>query len=136
VLRVAAASSARAANPFESVLRAIALGVAGLTVAPQTSIRYDDFSARVDLADEDLRIVLEADSHEFHTEPESFARDCWRYDRLVADDWVVLRFPWLHVMNRQAAIHDVLARVVARRQQRCRCGGDRPTTRTQDLPRR
>jgi very-short-patch-repair endonuclease len=137
VARVVAAGDSRAANPFESVLRSVALGVPGLSVRPQFGIRdADGWIGRVDLADEALRIVLEADSHEFHTEPEAFARDCWRYDRLVADDWVVLRFPWLHVMNRQEAIHDLLARVVARRQQRCRCGGDRPTTRTQDLPRR
>ena len=98
VLRVAAASSARAANPFESVLRAIALDVAGLTVVPQTSIRYDDFSARVDLADEDLRIVLEADSHEFHTNRKDFDRDCRRYNALVVRDWLVLRFTWEQVM--------------------------------------
>ena len=106
----------RAANPFESVLRAVAVQVPGLTVRTQVGVRdADGWIGRVDLADEALRIVLEADSHEFHTEAVAFARDCWRYDRLVADDWVVLRFPWIHVMNRQAAIHALLTRVVARR---------------------
>ncbi len=116
VSRVLDAGDACAANPFESVLRSVALGVPGLNVRPQVGIRdADGWIGRVDLADEALRIVLEADSHEFHTEADAFARDCWRYDRLVADDWAVLRFPWVHVMRRQAAIHALLTRVVARR---------------------
>ena len=64
--------------------------------------------------------MLEADSHEFHSEPGAFARDCWRYDRLVADGWLVLRFPWVHVMNRQDAIRALLTRVVALRRA-CGC---------------
>ena len=58
--RVLAAGDARAANPFESVLRAVALEVPGLRVRPQ--VRIDDadgWVGRVDLADEELRIVLE-----------------------------------------------------------------------------
>jgi very-short-patch-repair endonuclease len=98
VERVLALSDPRAANPFESALRAIALQVAGLRVVPQTRIRYDDFAARVDLADEALRIVLEADSHAFHTGRRAFDRDCRRYNGLVVRDWVVLRFTWEQVM--------------------------------------
>ena len=123
VARVVEAGDARAANPFESVLRAIALEVPGLTVRPQVPVDDDDgWIGRVDLADEALRIVLEADSHEFHTEAEAFARDCWRYDRLVADCWLVLRFPWVHVMRRQEAIRTLLTRVVTRRRVCAGCG--------------
>lgn len=98
VLHVARLASPRAANPFESVLRAIALQVPGLTVEPQLAIRYDGFFAQVDLGDESLRIVLEADSFEFHTQRRDFDRDCRRYDELVARDWLVLRFTWEQVM--------------------------------------
>lgn len=98
VLHVARLATPRAANPFESVLRAIALQVRGLDVVPQFAIRYDDFFAQVDLADEDLQIVLEADSFEFHTPRREFDRDCRRYDELVARDWLVLRFTWEQVM--------------------------------------
>jgi hypothetical protein len=59
--RVAACASSEAANPFESVLRAIALDVPGLAVRPQVTIREADIVARPDLADERLRIVAEAD---------------------------------------------------------------------------
>lgn len=113
VERVAAAADPRAANPFESVLRAIASEVAGLEVQPQTRIRYDDFYARVDLADEDLRIVLEADSHEFHARRQDFDRDCRRYDELMARDWLVLRFSWEQVMFDPEWVASVLRRVVA-----------------------
>lgn len=121
VASVVMAGDARAANPFESVLRAIAVGVPGLEVRPQ--VRIDDaegWIGRVDLADVALRIVLEADSHEFHTDADAFARDCWRYDRLAVDDWLVLRFPWLHVMLRQEAVRRLLVRAVDLRSARCR----------------
>lgn len=65
VLAVERHASAKSANPFESVLRAIALGIEGTSWEPQDRIRYEDFYARVDLADDDLGIVLEADSFEF-----------------------------------------------------------------------
>ena len=51
VLALTPLATGRAANPFESVLRAIALGVEGAAWDPQHRVRYDDFYARVDLAD-------------------------------------------------------------------------------------
>ncbi|MBC9823980.1 DUF559 domain-containing protein [Terrabacter sp. MAHUQ-38] len=119
VLRVAREADARAANPFESVLRAIALEVPGLAVVPQTRIRYDGFYARVDLADEKLQVVLEADSFEFHAERRAFDRDCRRYDELAVRDWLVLRFTWEQVMFEPAWVRATLAAAVAlRRSQR------------------
>ncbi|GAA2467870.1 DUF559 domain-containing protein [Terrabacter carboxydivorans] len=121
VLRVARHADSRAANPFESVLRAIALGVPGLTVEAQVRLRYDDLYARVDLADELLQIVIEADSHEFHAERRAFDRDCRRYDELTVRDWIVLRFTWEQVMFEPGWVSDVLARAVAlRRESRAR----------------
>jgi very-short-patch-repair endonuclease len=115
VARVVAASDARAAGPFESSLRAIALDVPGLVVEPQTRIRYEDFYARVDLADEALRIVLEADSHEFHVERGAFDRDCRRYNGLVVRGWLVLRFTWEQVMFEPGVVRRVLEDAVALR---------------------
>ena len=99
VLTVLTASDARAANPFESVLRSIATSVPGLAAQPQHRIRLTTGARiRVDLGDEELRIVLEAHSFEFHADRKGFDRDCRRYDRLVLDDWLVLRFTWEMVM--------------------------------------
>lgn len=118
VLRLARLATPRAANPFESVLRAIALQVAGLSVVPQFAIRYDDFFAQVDLADEEIRIVLEADSYEFHAQRRDFDRDCRRYDELVARDWLVLRFTWEQVMFDPVWVARVITDVVAVRTRR------------------
>jgi very-short-patch-repair endonuclease len=98
VLAVARAADPRAANPFESVLRAIALGVRGLRVQPQYEVRRPGFYARVDLADERLRLVIEAESWTFHSGRKAFDRDCRRYNALVVDRWRVVRFTWEQVM--------------------------------------
>lgn len=118
VLRIARQADPRAANPFESVLRAIALGVPGLTVEAQVRLRYDDLYARVDLADESLRIVIEADSHEFHAERRAFDRDCRRYDELTVRDWIVLRFTWEQVMFHPDWVRQVLSAAVGLRRRR------------------
>lgn len=111
--RVIRLADPRAANPFESVLRWITSDICGLTVVPQ--VRIDDsagFVSVVDLADEELRLVLEADSYEHHSSPEQLERDCVRYTRLVADDWLVLRFTWKQVMNRPEWVRSMIERAV------------------------
>ena len=114
--RVVEAADGRAANPFESVLRAIALDVPGLQVEPQVRIdRNGRWVGRVDLADQRLKIVLEADSYEFHGEGELFEKDCVRYDELVADGWLVLRFPWKRVMARPEWVREIIEATVALR---------------------
>ena len=107
--RVASMADGRAANPFESVLRALALD-AGLDVRPQVVVTQDAFFARVDLADVGRRLVLEADSFTFHGHRDALARDCRRYDELVLLGWRVLRFAWEHVMHDPEWVTGVLAR--------------------------
>lgn len=114
--RVFSAATPLAANPFESALRAIALAVPGLGVRCQ--VRIDDergWVGRVDLADVSLRIVVEADSMEYHGEREAMDRDVERYTRLVCDGWLVLRFTWYHVMTRPDWVAAMLAKAVAQR---------------------
>lgn len=96
---VALHASPLAANPFESVLRALAIR-AGLDVRPQVELEVGDGERRVrpDLVDVGRRLVLEADSWEFHGSKQMFQQDCWRYTALVVDGWTVLRFTWWQVM--------------------------------------
>ena len=68
---------ARAANPFESVLRAITIE-AGLHFDVQHPIEVTGMTVHPDLADLEARVILEADSWEFHTGREAHVRDCWR----------------------------------------------------------
>ena len=66
-----------AANPFESVLRAITIE-AGLRFDAQHPIEVTGMTVHPDLADLEARVILEADSWEFHTGREAQVRDCWR----------------------------------------------------------
>lgn len=113
IRRVAREASPRAANPFESALRAIALDVPGLAVRPQVLISDGDFAVRPDLVDEKLRIVLEADSFEWHGSRSALASDARRYNMLVANGWIVLRFSYEDVMFHPDEVRRVLAAVVA-----------------------
>jgi very-short-patch-repair endonuclease len=113
VARVLEHANRGAANPFESVLRALCLQVDGLAVVTQHVIRDRTFYARVDLADEALRIVIEAEGFENHGTRAALKRDCRRYTGLAARDWVVIRFTWDEVMFEPHYVVEALSQVVA-----------------------
>lgn len=121
--RVAASADARAANAFESALRAIALEVAGLLVVPQVSVRNgQQFLGRPDLVDERLGIALEADSFEWHGDRGALGRDARRYNRFTVNGWLVLRFTWEDVMFHPDEVALILQAAVAERTERpCSC---------------
>lgn len=85
----------RADNPFESVLRATLREVPGTAFEPQVWIGT---IGRVDLCERRLRIVVEADSFEFHSDAGALARDMVRYNAFVCEGYLVLRFGWTHAM--------------------------------------
>jgi hypothetical protein len=122
--RIAQLADGRAANPFESALRSIVLGVPGLTVVPQLSLRSGArFLGRPDLVDERLGIVLEADSFEWHGGRQALARDARRYNLMVVHGWLVLRFSWEDVMFHPDDVRAILEVAVAERTERpCHCG--------------
>lgn len=118
VRRVARRASPDAANPFESALRGICDDVPGLRVEPQRTIASPRQTARPDLVDVDLGVAIEADSFEWHGDRQSLARDARRYNLLVCEGWLVLRFAWEDVMLDPTYVHDVLVAVVALAQRR------------------
>lgn len=118
--RVAARADRRAANPFESALRALALDIRGLRVIPQVTIRTPRLTAQPDLVDTERRIVLEADSHTWHSSRKALRRDCTRYNALVLDGWIVLRFTWEQVMFEPAYVRACLEAVLAMTNQQAR----------------
>ena len=86
-------------RPLRVVLRAIALRCARARgraaddgSATTTSPRGSTSPTRT------CGIVLEADSHEFHTERKASTATAAATTRLVARDWLVLRFTWEQVM--------------------------------------
>ena len=109
-LKVVKAADGRAANPFESVLRAIALEVPGLCVVPQ---QWVGDIGRVDLLDQRLRLVIEAESHEFHSSRTALARDVRRYTWFARLGYTVVRFTWEEVMFHPDYVRAVLMDLVA-----------------------
>lgn len=108
-----------AANPFESVLRAISLEVPGLALRPQVRISGPGFFARPDLVDRDLLIVVEADSNTWHNGSRAqLRRDCRRYTGLVVRGWLVVRFTWEDVMFDPGYVRSELTLLVSRAEER------------------
>ena len=127
VRRVAAEADGDAANPFESVLRAVARDVPGLHVLPQRLVVTQWSTVRPDLVDVDLGVILEADSFEWHGDRRALRRDARRYNLLVVDGWIVLRFAWEDVMFHPDYVREVLVAVVSfvhrrRKLAGCTCG--------------
>lgn len=110
---VAAAASPEAANPFESVLRAISLTVAGLHLEPQVWLEVDGRRVRPDLLDRRLGLIVEAESFEWHGKRAALTSDCSRYNAFVLAGYVVLRFSWWQVMRRPEYVAECLRRFVA-----------------------
>lgn len=107
--RVARAADGLADNPFESVLRAIALDIPGLEVQAQRTIPG---IGRPDLVDRALGLVVEAESFEFHGRRTMLKHDCERYNAFVVDGWLVVRFAWEHVMFEPQYVAGVLRAAV------------------------
>jgi very-short-patch-repair endonuclease len=93
---------------WAAVLRAIALDVPGLNLRPQVVIEEEGFRGRPDLVDVGNRVVLEAESFEFHGRRIGLRRDCERYNALGLRGWLVLRFSWEHVMHEPAYVAECL----------------------------
>ncbi|MCU1536501.1 MAG: hypothetical protein JWP82_852, partial [Humibacillus sp.] len=115
VVRVLANAHRKAANPFESSLRAISLDVPDVSMVPQVGVLVAG-GVRVapDLVDVDLGLVLEADSHEFHSGRRALTSDCWRYDELVLTGWFLLRFTWEQVMFEPGWVRSSIERAAER----------------------
>jgi hypothetical protein len=94
-----------------------------LQVSPQVSLRRPlgngrtAFLGRPDLVDDHLRIVIEADSFEWHGSRPALARDARRYNWFETDGWLVLRFAWEQVMFDEGYVREVLTAAVAERTQ-------------------
>ncbi|MBK6870992.1 MAG: DUF559 domain-containing protein [Kineosporiaceae bacterium] len=103
-----------AANPFESAVRGVLIDAGIDGFRPQVVIDTPGGQFRVDLADEQRRIVIEADSFSWHGDRAALDRDCRRYDELVRAGWTVLRFSWEQVMFDGAWLVAVVRDVVKR----------------------
>lgn len=116
--RVARHADGRAANPLESVLRAIALDIPGIQVSPQQTVADEGVFAVVDLADPRRRLVLEAEGFEYHGSRDQWRKDCRRYTGIVSAGWWVLRFTYEDVMHHPEVVRAAIERWLANRPDR------------------
>jgi len=63
--------------------------------------------------DRERRLVVEAESHSFHSRRGALRRDCRRYTKLVLLGWRVLRFAWEDVMFEQGYVRECLEEMAA-----------------------
>jgi very-short-patch-repair endonuclease len=77
------------------------------------TIREPDIVARPDLVDQASRILLEADSFQWHGGRAALSADARRYNLLVVHGWIVLRFSYEHVMTQPDDVRRVLVAAVA-----------------------
>ena len=84
---------------------------------------------RVDLAHRRLKIVIECDGFEFHSDRKAFNKDLVRFTMLVAGGWRPLRFTWSQVMFDEewvlARVLDVLGQTGAVRKESSRPRAER-----------
>ncbi|MCW2816222.1 MAG: hypothetical protein JWN84_3677 [Nocardioides sp.] len=106
--RVAAHADGRAANPFESVLRAIVVESGVLDAEPQVAVATRTMTFHPDLVDVRRRVVVEADSWSFHGDHRTHGRDCVRHTALAVAGWLVLRPTWEQVMHSPSYVRAVL----------------------------
>lgn len=118
--RVLDLASAQAVNPFESGLRALAVEATDVAWAPQQPITLRSGQVlHADVGCDEVRVALEADSHEFHKSRLDVRRDCWRYDEMIISGWIVLRFAWEQVMFNPEWVREVIGWVVRQRVSYC-----------------
>lgn len=110
---VLAAADGRAANPLESVLRALCLQIDGLLVEPQVAFENATHRAVADLADIGLGIVVEGEGFETHGSRVGFDKDCRRYTELVCAGKLVVRCTYTQVMYEPDWVRARLAEVLA-----------------------
>ena len=97
VRRVLEHATPLAANPFESVLRAI-LVEAGIEVVAQWATTLCGVTYHPDLAEPFAALAIEANSWTHHASKAEHDADCVRYNALVVGGWTVLRFTWEQAM--------------------------------------
>ena len=129
VRRVARHASAKAANPLESVLRALTIEV-GLDLTPQLQVTESGMFAIVDLGNEDLLLIVEAEGYETHGTRKGLRRDCVRHTEFAVFGWTSLRYAYEDVMFEQEWVRWTLLAWLAHR-----AGTKKPSCPKHVLPR-
>lgn len=97
---VATHADGRAANPLESVLRALTIEE-GFRLTPQLVVAESGMFGAVDLGSEELRLVVEAEGYQTHGTRQGLRRDCRRHTLFEVFGWDSLRYAYEDIMFEQ-----------------------------------
>jgi very-short-patch-repair endonuclease len=75
--------------------------VPGLKVVPQQAVHLKSRTIHPDLVCEEHRLIIEADSFEWHSSSSALLSDCERYTLAAVDRWRVARFGYSHVRRQR-----------------------------------
>jgi very-short-patch-repair endonuclease len=113
IMAVATRATAKAANVFESILRAQADLVPGLNVVAQVPIWISkQLKLHPDLVDVENKIIIEAEGFEWHGKSAQLTRDCRRYNAFTLLGWQVIRVSWAMVMFNASYVQQILRAAV------------------------
>ncbi len=114
IMAVAEEATSKAANEFESLLRAHTALVPGLDLQAQPPVRIPGTTKLIhpDLGDPLRKIAVEAESFEWHGKSAQLTRDCRRYNQLTLMGWILVRFSWYQVHFEPAYVRETLLGVV------------------------
>lgn len=118
VRRVAKHGNSNAANALESALRAICIEYRLGNFEPQVQVKDESISYRLDLADQERMIDLEADGYGYHSDRKALHYDHTRNCELTRRGWAVLRFSWEHIMLQPQWVAAVIREVLQQRRVR------------------
>jgi very-short-patch-repair endonuclease len=98
----------RAENAFEVKLFALIRGAGFPLPEQQFEIWHNGgFIARADLAYPERKLIIEADSYRWHSDPEDWRRDQVRHNLLSALGWTILRFTWRDLGDPSDFLHNL-----------------------------
>jgi hypothetical protein len=80
---------------------------------PYVVIEGDMRLGEVDFAWPDAKVIVEADSFQFHSGRRAWESDIARYNALALHDWTVLRLTWADVHGRDEEFANALSKALA-----------------------
>ena len=81
---------------------------------PEPAVNVRVLGKERDLVWHEQRLVVEADSYEFHADARTWSRDIAKSNELQLAGWTVLRFTWFDVLERPAWLIDEVRRALER----------------------
>jgi very-short-patch-repair endonuclease len=80
---------------------------------PRVNVWFPHLDIECDFVWHDIRLIVEADSYEYHGDRGAMERDRRRDRRLRADGWRVERFMWREILHEPEAVAEALRVLIA-----------------------